>query len=451
MKHWMPLLEDISSSQSFNDRMSCMRACLKDHDEWHYISIDATVKLCLKLKGQASYRASKAEREAAPFGDDTAWRRILTVRGRTGAVLMMRPVPSEKTEAVVEALTQEFSEDELNLIRYVATDSPSSKFYSELKAVCPQLLAISLDPIHLAIVYEYAQWHKKTPGSKLLRRVLSKTVAVDRRLRSDTWGDWYTGEISKPLSRHEEAAREHILKCSMPAGEARRLLDELDSSTPFVTRLHFFRCLAAICSLHHQEVFGKVTGSNKEVSKVLWSACAPDRVEWLFNHMRTRHAVDDAYVQLLPSGTSSNEALHAEINSWTRSLNVLHRSTLAVKLRYMMYLKLLVHHTAMFYPYTRVVCQSVILARSCQESIWTDAAWQEWCASQHSCSIRQDKAALPLASAREHEAALHKAWVKKRPASKALKSGARKRHRTPLNVPRIRSLAPKTAAASARG
>ena len=56
---------------------------------------------------------------------------------------MMRPVPSEKTEAVVEALTQEFSEDRLNLIRYVATDSPSSKFYSELKAVCPQLLAIS--------------------------------------------------------------------------------------------------------------------------------------------------------------------------------------------------------------------------------------------------------------------------------------------------------------------
>ena len=76
----MPLLKDISSSQSFNDRMSCMRACLKDHDEWRYISVDATVKLCLKLKGQASYRASTAEREAAPFGDDTAWRRILTVR-----------------------------------------------------------------------------------------------------------------------------------------------------------------------------------------------------------------------------------------------------------------------------------------------------------------------------------------------------------------------------------
>ena len=82
---------------------------------------------------------------------------------------MMRPVPLEKSVAVVEALTQEFSEDQLNLIRYVATDSPSSKFYSELKAVCPQLLAISLDPIHLAIVCEYAQWHKKTPGPKLIR------------------------------------------------------------------------------------------------------------------------------------------------------------------------------------------------------------------------------------------------------------------------------------------
>ena len=93
---------------------------------------------------------------------------------------MMRPVPTEKSEAVVvEALMQEFSEDELSLIRYVATNSPSSKFYNELTAVCLQLRAICLDPIHLVMVYEYAQWHKKTPGSKLLRRVLSKTAAVD--------------------------------------------------------------------------------------------------------------------------------------------------------------------------------------------------------------------------------------------------------------------------------
>lgn len=51
-----------------------------------YISIDATFKVCLKIMGQASYRASKAERDAAPFPDDDALRRVPIVLTRNYAV-----------------------------------------------------------------------------------------------------------------------------------------------------------------------------------------------------------------------------------------------------------------------------------------------------------------------------------------------------------------------------
>ena len=59
--------------------------------------MDATLKLCMKVMGQAPYRASKKIRDEAPFGDAVAWRRLLTVRGRTGAVLLMQPIQNESS------------------------------------------------------------------------------------------------------------------------------------------------------------------------------------------------------------------------------------------------------------------------------------------------------------------------------------------------------------------
>ena len=48
------------------------------------------------------------------------------------------------------------------------------------------------------------------------------------------------------------------------------------------------------------------------------SACNETRLEWYFNNLRIRHAMRPTRLALLPSGTGSNEALHAEINGWFR-------------------------------------------------------------------------------------------------------------------------------------
>ena len=56
-----------------------------------------------------------------------------------------------------------------------------------------------------------------------------------------------------------------------------------------------------------------------------------------------------------PSGTASKEALRAEINSWSRSVNVMHRSTLALKLLYFRYIKMLTHYLLVQFPLSHVV------------------------------------------------------------------------------------------------
>ena len=107
------------------------------------------------------YRSPKSVRNEAPFGDDMAWRRLLTISGRTGAVLLMHPLQNESSEQVVDALTQNFSADQLRAIVHVGTDQPSEKLFNQMKEICPSMRSLTLDPIHLAIVYEYGFWNKR--------------------------------------------------------------------------------------------------------------------------------------------------------------------------------------------------------------------------------------------------------------------------------------------------
>ncbi len=438
-RHWLPLLEDIASSPAFDNKLRSMNAYLEDRDEWHYISMDATMKVCLKLKGQAAHRMSKAVREAAPFGDDFAWRRLLTVRGRTGAVLLLHPLQDESAERIAEALSENFTEAQLAMIVHIATDSPSEKLYTELRRICTSLSSVMLDPVHLAIVYEYGFWNKRSAGSKQLRRILKKCSAVDLQNRDNFMGDYYDGSLSRPLTPVEIEARAMVLDMSMPDQEAEDVLDGLVLDVPFRHRVDFIRCMAAICKKYSHEVRRKAPGPNKEIYKILWSACAPDRLEWLLNNIRSRCTMTVAYLQMLPTGTSGNESLHAEINSWTRSTNALHRSTLALRLRYYTYIKLLMHHLSSKYPLSHIVTSQMLLGRSLHQSIWTDEDWISWCALNKQDGVIA-KASLPLAAARQHEEGLVKEWCAKRPATKRGASSSSLKHSTPLNAKRKHSL-----------
>ena len=126
--------------------------------EFEYVSIDATIKCCMSVMGQESYRASREKRNQAPFDDETALRRVLSVRGRTGAVLAMIPVSSERAEEVCLALATHIPAEGLKQVQCVASDNATHKLYAELRRIMPNLQCLALDPIHLCIVYENLIW-----------------------------------------------------------------------------------------------------------------------------------------------------------------------------------------------------------------------------------------------------------------------------------------------------
>ena len=385
-RHWWPIIEDVFMCKAIQTLLASIELTLRSDSEFLCISIDATLKVAMSIKGQASYRSSASVRNQACFGDDEALRRVLTVRGRTGAVLAMQLIKGEDAPEVALALQNALSEMARAQVRYVMSDSPSLKLLQALKAAFPNLSGLALDPVHLAIVYEYAQWRKRTPGSKLLRELLHKVVQHDPQKAMASWGCLHDGSEAEPLTRQEEKWREQILNWTHSKAYAERVVGNLKPNLPVYTRMSFIETIAAICSLHSKEVARKVTGTAKPLRDILWSACAPSRLEWLFNNQRIRHSLSPRERCLLPSGTTSNEALHSEINSWTRSTQEVHRSTLKLKLGIYTFGKQLVHHLASCFPPGRQTAENVLLARGLGTSPWTDAIWES------SCSSRDDPA-----------------------------------------------------------
>ena len=82
--------------------------------------------------------------------------------------------------------------------------------------------------------------------------------------------------------------------------------------------------------------------------------------------------------ELLPSGTASNEALHAEINNWFRQIQSLRHSTLKSKLDIMCLAKLLPHNVSLYSPTCRQMPEGIVLARVLSKPVWTQEQWHEW-------------------------------------------------------------------------
>ena len=156
------------------------------------------------------------------------------------------------------------------------------------------------------------------------------------------------GQLGSYYEVEENKYRTMILDFSMDDQEVNVTLSGLQPNLPFAPRVEFIKCNAALCAKYKHEVSRKAAGPNKEIYKILWSACSPDRIEWLMNHIKPRQSVQASYLAFLPSGTSSNEALHAELNSWSRSTNAMHRSTLVLRLRYYRFVKMMQHYLSAY-------------------------------------------------------------------------------------------------------
>lgn len=155
-----------------------------------------------------------------------------------------------------------------------------------------------------------------------------------------------------------------ILSGGMSRRSAERCLSDTPYSKPYLARVEFIEGLAALASAFQDEMDKVAPGPNKRVRQILACAAEADRIEWYLNNVRVRARMDPDHLTLLPSGTSSNEALHAELNVAFRQTQALHQATLHLKLLCITFAKQVSHESAMYYPAVRQVMPSIVLARA---------------------------------------------------------------------------------------
>ena len=97
------------------------------HGECASISVDGTFKVCLPLLGQGRFSDPPAVRDEFPFAGDDAYTRVITVRGRSGAVLGMEPAAGESGADIAKCLTTCLPEAGLTQVKHLGNGQPFQK------------------------------------------------------------------------------------------------------------------------------------------------------------------------------------------------------------------------------------------------------------------------------------------------------------------------------------
>ena len=422
---WKNVMEDLTHSPLIQSHAKHLLHECEQHTEFKYISIDATFKINLKILGQASFHSSESARSAAIIPEEDAAYRTFTCRGRTGATLALCGIRSEKARFVAEVLTRDFTTSQRQQVIHVASDAPSSELFVVLKEVLPNLRSLSLDAMHIVMIYDQNTNNKRTTGSKWLSVIMNKFRKVQPTRTAASWGAFFDGSQVPTATPDVRAMRLRLDDPDMSEEASRRFLENINPDEPWLTEVDFLEALVAHASFFWNDL-QKTTYSGVTLHRLIANVASAVKFQYLLNDTRYRHSVDRRELTLLPSGTTSNESLHHELNTWFRetaaclhSQNIalrsllsvirirtkrtkahIHKSAFHLKLRLFHFLKLLLHNQALYKPMQQQVTQSALVHRALQgrkNVILPAAAWKTWCSGLTGAGVVPKKATLQVA------------------------------------------------------
>lgn len=389
---WTTLTTAIFNSEPGLELRKRLLAECHSHGELRSLSFDGTFKICFAVLGQASFMERPRFRAKQAIPEKDAKYRVLTIRGITSAVIANELVRDESAAEISRVVNELLTSEQRAQVEHVATDTPSPALLKQLGKALPNLSFVSLDSLHLAMRYEDANGRRRTTGSHWLRLALARFSNVDGKLAPDAWGTAYEGEAVSANSE-ESVMLGHIQHGTWRESSASDCLEALTASAhlPYYSREEFVRVVAAIATMHAEEA-DRVAYKQTKVRHLLLSACQPANIEWMLNFTRFLHTLSADSRRLLPSGTTSNEAYHHELNGRFRSVQKLHVSTLKSRLNVMCTQKLLTHNAALYRPTTRQEAPRAVLARTLGAAkLFNAASWRQWCTEcDQPCAAREE-------------------------------------------------------------
>ena len=117
-------MEEVALSPPAKSRTAeALELCVK-HNEFICCSFDATVRVAMSLIGQANYKASKETKADAAVPDKDSRRRVVSLIGRSGALVFLKLLRGEAPETLCEAFDINLNIQVKQQVRYIGCDNP---------------------------------------------------------------------------------------------------------------------------------------------------------------------------------------------------------------------------------------------------------------------------------------------------------------------------------------
>ena len=320
-KTMWPVAEDVLHSPDVTAWQQALMNNLHSSDGFRVLSFDGTMKIAMGLRRYET-RIPRPQGGIVDGGvDDNPC--VLTIRTLEGGLLNLAVVPNDSRPChVVAELESAIRPDQRCGVRWLVVDNATATLRSAVLNSFPRLQGIALDTCHRPIKYESVASNRKSPGSQMLRRLVSKfNVELPVDAPSDLFIP-FNCDITRHMDDKEPYFYKHLCEYSRPREELAMAIADMKSARAWTDLAYWIRSLAAVATMFPDEVASKNTWKGKSKLRILMAAATPDRFEWYMNNAKIRTTLSARESTLMGSSTCGNEALHAELRSVFRQVSL---------------------------------------------------------------------------------------------------------------------------------
>ena len=193
-------------------------------------------------------------------------------------------------------------------VRWLVVDNASAAICSAVLHCFPALYGIALDTCHLPMKYEAVASNRKSPGSQVLRRLVSKFKRSCLWVHPPDLCIPFNGDVTRQMDEREQYFYTHLCKSSLPHEQMDLATADMRSARAWTDFACWIRALAAVATMFPNEMRNKNSLKRKSRLRIPIAAATFVRFEWYMNNARIRTTLSARESALMGSGTCGNEA-----------------------------------------------------------------------------------------------------------------------------------------------
>ena len=219
-----PLVEDVLHGPDVTAWRQALIDILHDADGCRVLSLDGTMEIAMGLR---RYETMILHREEGVV-DNTC---VLTIRTLEGGFLGLAVVPNDSKPChVVTALEGAIRDGQRSSVHWLVVDNARAALCAAARRSFLGLRGVALDTCHLPMKYEVVASNHKSPGSQMLRRLVSKfNVELPQGSPPDLCTP-FNDDVTRQMDEREQSLYTHLCKSSLPRVEVGLAIADMKSA-----------------------------------------------------------------------------------------------------------------------------------------------------------------------------------------------------------------------------